>query len=183
MADEDRPAAAKTALPRIFKGFALHLGVLVAAGAIIYFLTSGESSLSDATRAQFSTSPGQLDQIRSDAVWQLLMWLLLSLAASWIVASFWLFSAEKCRPQTPAQGSMRFGLWIVCFFLSLIFAAVIGWRLIWNVNVNLDLASDTLFLGLILVLLSVLIAYYLSTALFVKTVMKRSVPLGGLFPN
>jgi len=181
MADDHRQGAASSALPRIFKAFALHLAMLVIAGAIIYFMTSGESSLSDATRAQFYDRPDQLSQIREDAVWQLLMWLLFATLASFVFTAIWLFSAERCRPEVPAQGSMRFGLWVMLFFVNLIVAGIIGWRQIWAANVNIDLASSTILIGTLLVLAAVLLAYYLSTALFVKTVMKRSVPLGGLF--
>jgi hypothetical protein len=181
MADEMRPSAAATALPRIFKAFALHLALLVVAGAIIYFMASGEGSLSDATRAQFYDRPDQLKQISGDAVWQLLMWLLLATAASFVFASLWLISAEASRPQVPAHGSRRFGQWVLLLFTTLIVAVVIGWRVIWAVNVNADLASNTVFIGTTLVLLSVLLGYYLSTAMFVKAAMKRSVPLGGLF--
>lgn len=183
MAQPGGPGAFKTAIPRILKAFGLHLVVFILFGLAIYFLSSGETALSETIRTNFADNPEQLRQIGEDAVWQLLTWCLLALAASWIIASLWLFTAERCRPAVPAEGSSRLGSWAVGLFATLAAAAVIGWRLVWSRGVSADFSSGTLFLGMVLVIVAVLLAYYLATAMFVKLVMKRSVPFSSLLPH
>ncbi|MEI9852290.1 MAG: hypothetical protein WDN24_17150 [Sphingomonas sp.] len=111
------------------------------------------------------------------------MWAILSLAVTWILSSLWLLTAERQRPTTPAErrveprtmGGAAAALPVRPF----------GDRLVPDLarRIQLDLATSTLTLGMVTIGFTVLIAYFVSTTLSVKTVMRPSVPFSNLLPH
>lgn len=172
-----------SSLLRIFWALLIHAAVLLIAAGLIYALGQGQDTVAEGVRRQYADRPGILDEIRSESVWQIIKWCILAIAASWVLASLWLVSAERQRPATPEEGASKLGSWIGMLILSLLAMAIIGWSIIWRNSVQLDLATGTLTIGMIAVGLATFLAYYLGTGMSVKTVMRPSVPLSRALPN
>jgi magnesium-transporting ATPase (P-type) len=172
-----------SALVRIFWALLIHVGWFILAAGLLYVAGAGESALSDATRDQYRDNPALIDQIRTDALWHLLNWAFLSLAASWLLASLWLFIAERQRPRTPAEGAAKRGLWVILLLVTLAAMAAIGWSRLAQTGVTMDLAASTMTTGILTVSFTVLLAYFTATAMSVKQVMRPSVPFSSILPN
>lgn len=165
---------------KIFWSLLVHAAVAVVGGLFIYWLGSDQSAIAESVRSTYSDRPASLEVIRSDAIWQVLQWLLRGLAASWILASLWLLAADKDEPKTPKEGARRTGMWVALLLVSLGFVTFMGWLLIFSKPVSEELAASVLTGGTVVVPAAALTAYYLATALLVKITMRHSVPLWGL---
>jgi hypothetical protein len=172
-----------TALMRVFSSLLVHIGFVAVAAGLVYFLGSSENAVLEAVRTQYADDPAALEEIRSGAVWKLIDWILLSLTASWALSSLWLLLAERQKPRTYEEGASHRGLWILFLLLSLAATAAIGWVRIWSSHVLGDLAANVVSGGMLILALSVLLAYWAATAVSVKTVMRPSVPLCNLLPS
>jgi uncharacterized membrane protein (DUF485 family) len=168
---------------RIFWSLLVHIGFISAAVGLIYLIGGSETALAEATRAQYADNPATLEDIRSASIAELILWAMLALAVSWILSSLWLVIAERQRPRTPVEGASKKGSWVLMLVLCLMAMAVIGWMRIWRGGLEVDLATDTLTFGMIIIGISVFAAYFLGTAMSVKTVMRPSVPFSNFLPS
>jgi hypothetical protein len=167
----------------VFWALLIHVAIAILAMGLIYLLGSGDGALNEATKTAYESRPSELADVRSEALWGLALWTLLALAADWAIAGLWIMLAERQRPATPAQGAELRGLWAGLLIVSLIVTAVIGWRFVWQQSLQLDLATRLLTGSTLVASLATLAAYWTSTAVCVKRVMRRSVPLENVFPS
>lgn len=172
-----------SALMRIFMALLIHVAIAALAGGLIYLTGSGQSAVSDLVRMTYADRPAMIESVRSESVWQVIQWSFFSLAASWLFASVWLILAEGYKPTTPAEGAGRQGAWIGLLGATLSAMAAIGWSMVWRLDVAVDLATGMLTIGIAIVVVSVLLAYHLATAMTVKSTMRPSVPLSGALPS
>jgi hypothetical protein len=170
-------------LIRLFWSLLIHAAVLALAVTLIYFLGGGQDAVAESVRERYADRPAQLEAIRSDSVWQMIRWCIYALAASWIFSGLWLLLAERHMPRTPREGAQKQGLWVMLLIASLVAMAILGWANVFRHNVQSDLAADTLTTGMLVVGLSTFLAYFLATAMSVKTTMRPSVPFAGLLPS
>lgn len=170
-------------LMKIFWALLVHLGIGLLAWLLIYLIGSDETALTTVIRTDYADRPEMLDSIRSDAVAQLVQWLVRSLAVSWLLSSIWLVVAQRTRPTGPAEGASRQGLWVVLLLVALAAMAWFGWSLVYASSVSTELASSILTSATAIVALATLLAYYLATGTNVKATMRPSVPLGGILPS
>ena len=168
---------------RLFWALIIHAAIAVPALALLFFLGSGDDALNEATRLAYGSRPDGLEDVRSAAVWGLALWTFIALAADWVLAGIWIVLAERQRPATPAQGAGMRGSWAIFLIISMLATSSIGWRVVWNRSLQLDLATSLLTMSVGIVFLTTLIAYWTSTAVCVKRVMRRSVPLENVFPS
>jgi hypothetical protein len=168
---------------RVFWSLLIHMGFILTATVLVYFLGGSENALLEAVRTQYADDPATLEEIRSAAVWKIIDWIVLSLAVSWILSSIWLLLAESQRPRSYQEGGSRRGLWVIFLVISLAAMTFIGWVVIWGNHVQGDLASAVLTASMLILGVSVLLVYWVATAVSVKTVMRPSVPLSNLLPG
>lgn len=172
----------RSAPTRVFWALLLHVAVAALAIGLIHLLGSGDGALKEATRDAYQSNPNALDDLRSEALWGLTFWCMLALAADWAIAGLWIVAAERQRPATPAQGAEMKPLWSGMLIASLLATAVIGWLQVWHKSLQVDLAGQLLTGSMAVVIVATLVSYWASTAVCVKRVMRRSVPLENIFP-
>lgn len=170
-------------LIRVFWSLLIHLAWLAVGIGILYLAGGSETSLNEVTRSQYSDSPAVLDDIRGEAQWQLVYWLSLALSVSWVLSGIWLLIADRQRPRTPLEGGSKRGLWVILLIATLFIMAFIGWSRVWRTAIQVDLAAGMLAAGVLTVSLSVFFAYFTSTGISVKPVMRPSVPFSNLLPS
>lgn len=168
---------------RVFWTLVVHLVLFLVLFGLIYFLGGGEDAVATAVRNQYQDNPDTLNAIRSAAVWLLIHGCALAMAWSWVMSGIFLLAAERQRPSGPSEGAALLPLWVWMLVINLAGFALMTWSIVWRAASRLDLAPWMLNSGLLLTLFGVLLAYFLGTALAVKTVMRPSVPLSGLVPN
>jgi hydrogenase-4 membrane subunit HyfE len=167
---------------RLAKSFFVHLPMGLLGLVLIYFICQGQDSLNDGVRAQYAgVASRSLLTLLEDARGDLMLWCATAMLVSWILSGFFLSSAERARPANEAEGGASIGLWSFMLILLLVFMAAYGWA-------KLDRAQEILLSGTMLLAvaagaLACLVAYYLSTGLMVKRVMRPSVPLAAALPT
>jgi lipid-A-disaccharide synthase-like uncharacterized protein len=167
---------------RIAKAFFVHLPILLLTLGCIYFATSGQDSLSIAVRERYRGASSQaLLTVLGDARGDLLTWCAAAFAVSWLASSLFLVAAQRTYPANEAEAGSRIGLWSLLLVVTIGFAVGNGWLAL--VRARLDLLTQSFFLAAILGGLGLLLAYYLSTGLMVKRVMRPSVPLAAALPS
>jgi hypothetical protein len=170
-------------LVRIFLALLLHVAFLALVIALLMYLGGNEDAVSDVVRARLADDPTQIDAIRGDAVWQLVQWSIYALGIGWLISGLWLAAAERQKPCTPSEGAGKQALWVVLLFVALGALAVTCWVTVFKRDVEVDLTSSMLTYAMLIVSAATLLAYFVATAICVKSTMRPSVPFSEFLPS
>jgi len=157
------------------------IGIVIS--LVVYLLYADESSLSEAVRQRFSDDPLTISEALSTAYWEIVFWCALSIVLGIVFSSMWLVIAERQRPANRTEGASMLSLWLMFFVLNVLGMMIIGYIRVWSNPVSNDLTSGVLIQASLLVAFGTALAYFLATAIGVKTVMRPSVPGSGVMPN
>jgi hypothetical protein len=170
-------------LIRIFSTLVVHVIAFLIMLLLVYAMFAGQDSMSDLLRNQYSDSPESIELIRSATMWRVIVADALVLAWSWIISSLWLLMAERQRPSDPVEGASMKPIWVIFLIIVLVGYASISWWMVWRSSAAIEIAPSVFSTTAIAAFFATFLAYFLGTAISVKTVMRRSVPLSGLVPN
>jgi hypothetical protein len=167
---------------RVVKSFFVHLPLLLLALLLIYFLCQGQDVLNFVVREQYrGASSRALLTVLGDARGDLMMWCTVAFAVSWLSSSLFLAAAERATPANEVEAGTKLGLWSFLLIVTIVIAVANGWREL--ARAQATLMSGTFLSVLVLTGLLVLAAYFLSTGLMVRRVMRPSVPLAAALPT
>lgn len=166
---------------RMVKSLFVHLPLMLLALGAIYFVCQGHESLSQVIREQYRGSSSKaLLTVLGDARGDLMKWTFVGFVASWLASCLFLASAERARPANENEAGSKLGLWSFLLIATIAALAAYGW--ISLTRAQASLLPGTFMASLLISGLAVLAAYYLSTALMVRRVMRPSVPLAAGLP-
>lgn len=166
-------------LTRIGKCFFLHLLFGGISSGIILWLVSGYDSSSDLLRKQFADSPDGGDSVLAvihDAQSALLFWALMSVLVSMLASMLFVVASEASKPQGYEETGVKAAPWWLLLMFVFFMVCLTWW---WNAPIEIvggALQISNYWISCITVLVCNLLAFFLSTALFVKQSMVRSVP-------
>ena len=168
------------------KSLLIHVLVGAVAFAIAWYLSSTFDDATQTLRSQFEDSPDPLTSVMLTlelARWKVVQWILVGFTASWIASTFFLVRAEKHPARREEEGAQQLVTWLV-----MCAAAMLCTGLAWYTNLSLEqvaavIASQNYMITVASGFVLAALAYWLSTGLSVKSVMRPSVPLSGLLPR
>jgi hypothetical protein len=168
-----------TQMIRIGKCFLMHLVFGGISSGVILWLVSGYESSSELLRKQFADSPDGGDSVLAviqDAQSALLFWALMSILVSMFAAIVFVATSEMSQPRGYEETGTKAGRWWVLFMFTFFMVCITWWGSASLEAVGWILQVNNYWISCITVLIGNLLAFFLSTALFVKQSMVRSVP-------
>lgn len=167
---------------RMVKSLFVHLPLMLLTLSLIYFICQGQESLSQVIREQYrGASSRALLTVLGDVRGDLLIWTFAGFAISWVASCLFLTTSERTRPANEVEAGSKTGLWSFLLVLTIVGVAANAWLSL--ARAQSSLMPGTFMAAILVSGLGVLAAYYLSTALMVRRVMRPSVPLAAGFPT
>jgi len=169
---------------RLAKSLFVHIAVLVLALLLIYLVARGQESLSAEVLTRYQgRSPAALLTVLADARGEIVTWAAIGIAISWIASAIFLAVAERTTAANEREARRLIGLWAGMLIVTVALLAANSWLRLFSAGITGDLAASTFIACVLIGGLAVLIAYWLSTGLVVKRVMRPSVPLAAALPS
>ena len=167
----------------VLGAFAIHLVFALLIMGLVFFFTSSFDDASEQLLLQLGEAEDAEAQVLSylsTARGELMTWVFPVLGIGWLASIVFLIRAEMAMPGTPREGAAHKGFWTILMLVAMIMGVVM-----WYINLSVPQVGYALQSGNYAIILfsgfaAILLAYFFSTALFVKKSMRASVPLAEL---
>jgi magnesium-transporting ATPase (P-type) len=168
-------------LARIGKCVLLNGVIGGAAAGLTFKLSSGFASASEKLRQEFADASDGGESVLTaleQARVSLLMWsgsvaLIVALAAALLIVH-----SQSQEPRDYDEATAQQGKWWLMFLVVLALMGLVWWQKASTANVGWMLVTSNYAVICVTIFLCAVLAFYLSTALFIKRSMVRAVPLG-----
>ncbi len=167
----------------VLGSFVLHLVFGLLAFGLVFLFTQEFGNASEELLLQMADAEDQEVQVMaflSEARDQLGGWIAAVMGVSFVFSVAFLGLAQRTMPSTPTEAKSKFGLWVGLLVLVFILAVIWWWFAVGSPEAGYALIFSNYALIMIATFLLMLLGYYLSTALFVKSTMVPSVPVASL---
>jgi hypothetical protein len=170
-------------MKRLLFSFGVHLAVGLVAAGVIYLLTKDQNVLAQSIIDQLFDDPDVLVDTRKGVQSASFATLIAALGFSWVASAAFLLWSNAYRPSAGRFTGAMMGPWFFLLLVALASVGVAAWWQIWLSALNFEFNPARLTVVTIVSSLSVLIAYYLGTALSIKNELKASIPFAVFLPT
>ncbi len=163
----------------VLGAFAIHLVFGLMAFGLAFMFTSEFNSASESLLAELADADDAEAQVLAyllAARDQLVGWIWPAMGVSFLSSILFLGLAQQTMPGTQVEAQSKKGLWTGLMLGMLLFAIISWYFLVAAPEAGFALLFTNYAMILALTFLLVLLGYYLSTAMFVKSTMVPSVP-------
>ena len=163
----------------VLGSFVLHLVFGLLAFGLVFLFTKEFGNASEELLLVLVDAEDQEMQVMAfltEARNQLGEWVGPVMGVSFLLSVLFLGLAQQTMPSTPAEAKSKFGLWVGLLVLLFIIAAAWWWFAVGSPEAGYALVFGNYALIVISTFLLMLLGYFLSTAVFVKSTMVPSVP-------